>query len=131
MRELLSVHLNKGSCLRGTTYLRYSIRNNIVRSLILGSVNKPFKVYRVYRMYRVYTLSVYSLTPELFSLLFYTILMNSTILDNIMRKRSANVIFKIYDILEKKQSSRVFWQSEHLKRIINKNTVRIMYILCN
>ena len=30
MRELLSLHWPKGSCLRGTTCLRYSIKNNIV-----------------------------------------------------------------------------------------------------
>ena len=30
MRELLSVHRTKGSCLRGITCLRYSIKNNVV-----------------------------------------------------------------------------------------------------
>ena len=30
MRELLGVHWTKGSCLRGTTCLRYSIKNNVV-----------------------------------------------------------------------------------------------------
>ena len=43
MRELRSVHYTKGSCLRGTTCLRYSIKNNIVlrhrgKNIILWSV---------------------------------------------------------------------------------------------
>ena len=33
MRELLSVHLTKRRCLRGTTCLRYRIKNNVVGPL--------------------------------------------------------------------------------------------------
>ena len=34
MRDFLSVHWTKGSCLRETNFLRYSIKNNVVAKII-------------------------------------------------------------------------------------------------